>query len=105
MEEVLLIQGFPAGTCQQKGMARKSQALALAGVKGPRKPFDPKGRAFRFGSPVKGSHRLSGSLAALPGSVATLGDGKSRLLPAAHLLLRVSAPIRAWRKIQLDCPA
>jgi hypothetical protein len=34
------------------------QALALAGVKGPHKPFDPKGRAFPFGSRVKGSCRF-----------------------------------------------
>jgi hypothetical protein len=39
----------------EKGTTRNSQALALAGVKGPSKPFDPKGRAFPFGSPVKGS--------------------------------------------------
>jgi hypothetical protein len=39
----------------EKSTGGISQALALAGVKGPHKPFDPKGRAFQFGSPVKGS--------------------------------------------------
>jgi len=40
--------------CLSQRAQRFTEALARAGVKGSSKAFNPKGRAIRFGSPVKG---------------------------------------------------